>query len=84
METYESQENYNEQLKPEFRSTENSFFTIFKDLNYNMKNSLLNVVEKDVEFVLTERMEKIIKLIKGEPKITVRKYLNYCQYQKVL
>ena len=38
IEEYEAEENYKEELKPEFRSTESSFNTILKNLNYDTQN----------------------------------------------
>ena len=39
IEAYKFEENYKEELKPEFRSTESSFFTVLKNLNYSTENS---------------------------------------------
>ena len=44
MDSYEFQEHYTEEMKPEFRSSNSEFWLIFKNLNYEAK---------DVEFVLT-------------------------------
>jgi len=38
IEAYKREENYKEELKPEFRSTESSFTTILKNLNYDTQN----------------------------------------------
>lgn len=38
IEEYEAEENYKEELKPEFKSTESSFNTILKNLNYDTQN----------------------------------------------
>lgn len=35
LDSYQTQEKYSEDLKPEFRSTQSSFFIILKNLNYN-------------------------------------------------
>lgn len=38
IEAYEAEENYKEELKPKFKSTESSFITILKNLNYDTQN----------------------------------------------
>lgn len=38
IEAYEAEENYKEELKPKFKSTESSFTTILKNLNYVTQN----------------------------------------------
>lgn len=38
IEAYQFEENYTEKLKPEFKSTESSFFVILPNLNYKMNN----------------------------------------------
>ena len=42
IEAYEPEENYKEELKPEFKSTESSFTTILKNLNYDTQNVTQN------------------------------------------
>lgn len=42
IEAYESEENYKEELKPVFKSTESSFTTILKNLNYDTQNVIQN------------------------------------------
>lgn len=44
LDSYEFQEHYTEEMKPEFKSSNSEFWLIFKNLNYEAK---------DVEFVLT-------------------------------
>lgn len=44
--SYEFEKNYNEELKPEFKSTQNSFFTILKNLNYKIQNEGQNEGQK--------------------------------------
>ncbi|MGI6782098.1 MAG: ATP-binding protein [Acholeplasmataceae bacterium] len=45
IEAYEFEKNYNESLVPEFRSTESAFFTVLKNLNYEVINVGQNVGE---------------------------------------
>ena len=79
IEAYEAEENYKEELKPEFRSTESSFTTILKNLNYVGQNVGQNVGQKDDKsegqnevdkLKPDDRREKIVKIIKENPKIT--------------
>lgn len=79
IEAYEGEENYKEELKPEFKSTESSFTTILKNLNYDTQN----VTQNDTQNVTqsegqndgqklkpSDRREKILEIIKNNPKIT--------------
>ena len=87
LEAYEVEENYKEELKPKFKSTESSFTTILKNLNYVTQNDTQNVTkyitQKDGQSVgqnggqsvgqklkPSDRREKIIEIIKNNPKIT--------------
>lgn len=83
IEAYEAEENYKEELKPKFKSTESSFTTILKNLNYDTQNVTQNVTQKDGQSVgqnggqsvgqklkPSDRREKIIEIIKNNPKIT--------------
>ncbi len=38
LDSYEFQEHYTEEMKPEFKSSNREFWVIFKNLNYNAKN----------------------------------------------
>ncbi|NLZ26933.1 MAG: DeoR family transcriptional regulator [Chloroflexi bacterium] len=49
IETYESEENYKEKFKPEFRSTETSFFTVLKNLNYDTQSDTQNDTQSDTQ-----------------------------------
>lgn len=79
IEAYEFEENYTESLKPEFRSTENAFFTILKNLNYGNdtlkdKNDTLrnknDTQNNDKKLKPKDRQEKIINIIKDNNRIT--------------
>lgn len=63
IEAYEAEENYKEELKPEFKSTESFFTTILKNLNYDTQNDGKKLKPKD-------RRNKIVKLIKENSNIT--------------
>ena len=39
LDSYEFQEHYTEEMKPGFRSSNSEFWLIFKNLNYNVKNT---------------------------------------------
>ena len=47
IEAYKAEENYREELKPEFKSTESSFTTILKNLNYDTQNVTQNVTQSE-------------------------------------
>ncbi|MGI6679875.1 MAG: ATP-binding protein [Bdellovibrionota bacterium] len=77
VEIYKSKENYLEEFKPEFMSTETSFFTILKNLNYvgqnvgqNERNVGQNVGQNDSKLSMAERRKEIISLIKENSNIT--------------
>ena len=75
IEAYEVEENYKEELKPEFRSTESSFTTILKNLNYDTQNDTQNDGQNDGQSVgqklkPSDRRDKILAIIKNNPKIT--------------
>ena len=74
IEAYQAEENYKEELKPEFRSTESSFFTVLKNLNYSTEKSGDRVAIKSSDKVAiknkNEQLEAIIKFadLRGEFK----------------
>ena len=75
IEAYEVEENYKEELKPEFKSTESSFTTILKNLNYDTQNDTqndtLNGTQNDGQNLKPkDRRKKIIELMKENSKIT--------------
>ena len=75
IEAYEAEENYKEELKPEFKSTESSFTTILKNLNYDTKNVTQNVTQSEGQndgrkLKPSDRRDKILEIIKNNPKIT--------------
>ncbi|NSS86180.1 putative DNA binding domain-containing protein [Enterococcus faecalis] len=79
IEAYEAEENYNEELKPEFKSTESSFTTILKNLNYDTQNDTQNVTQNVTQsegqndgqkLKPSDRRDKILEIIKNNPKIT--------------
>lgn len=79
IEAYKMEENYKNDIKPEFKSTESSFITILKNLNYNTKNDGQNVGENVGENVgqnvakklkPADRRKQILKIISLNPKYT--------------
>ena len=79
IEAYEAEENYKEELKPVFKSTESSFTTILKNLNYDTQNGTQNYGQSEGEnegqndckkLKPNYRRNKIVKLIKENSKIT--------------
>ncbi|AAF30443.1 conserved hypothetical [Ureaplasma parvum serovar 3 str. ATCC 700970] len=67
LEIYASKENYREDLKPEFRSTESAFFVVLKNLNYQEQNISKNENQK---ISPSQRRKKIIEFIGQNPKTT--------------
>ena len=75
IEAYEAEENYKEELKPEFKSTESSFTTILKNLNYDTQNVTQNVTQSEGQndgkkLKPKDRRNKIVKLMKENSNIT--------------
>lgn len=83
IESYEACENYNEELKPEFKSTESSFTTILKNLNFDTQNVTQNDGQSEGQnegenegqndgkkLKPKDRRNKIVKLMKENSNIT--------------
>jgi len=79
IEAYEFEENYKEDLKPEFRSTESAFFTVLRNLNYDIQNEGENDTQNDGQnegendgqkLKPKDRQEKIIRIMKDKQNIT--------------
>lgn len=54
LDSYQTQENYREDLKPEFRSTQSSFFIILKNLNYNSSDKVAISSDKYQEQIVLD------------------------------
>ena len=79
IEAYEAEDNYKEELKPEFKSTESSFTTILKNLNYDTQNDTQNDGQSEGQnegenegkkLKPKDRRKKIVKLMKENSNIT--------------
>ena len=79
IEAYEAEDNYKEELKPEFKSTESSFITILKNLNYVTQNVTQNDGQSEGQnegenegkkLKPKDRRKKIVKLMKENSNIT--------------
>ena len=75
IEAYEAEDNYKEELKPEFKSTESSFTTILKNLNYDTQNDGQSEGQNEGEnegkkLKPKDRRKKIVKLMKENSNIT--------------
>ncbi|MDO5096183.1 MAG: ATP-binding protein [Peptostreptococcaceae bacterium] len=71
IEAYKSCENYKEELKPEFRSTESAFFTVLRNLNYDTQNDGQSEGQNDTQKLKPkDRQEKIIHIMKDTSNIT--------------
>ena len=85
IEAYKMEENYKNDIKPEFKSTESSFITILKNLNYNTKNDGQNDGQSDGQndgqnvgqnvakkLKPADRRKQILKIISLNPKNTAK------------
>ncbi|OLR64167.1 helix-turn-helix domain-containing protein [Peptoniphilus porci] len=79
IEAYEAEENYKEELKPVFKSTESSFTTILKNLNYDTQNDGQSEGQNEgknegqndgKKLKPKDRRNKIAKLMKENSNIT--------------
>ena len=75
IESYEGEENYKEELKPEFKSTESLFTTILKNLNYDTQIVTQSDTQNDTQndtrnLKPNDRRKKIIEVMKEDEKIT--------------
>ena len=85
IEAYKREENYKNDLEPEFKSTESSFITILKNLNYNTKsdgqNDGQNVGQNDTQndtqkLKPIDRRAGIINIMDKKPNITAEELSN--------
>ena len=89
IEAYEGEENYKEELKPEFISTESSFTTVLKNLNYatqslgdnDTQNDSQNDSQSDSQndsqkLKPDQRRKKLVEIIKGNLNITAIELSN--------
>ncbi len=71
IEAYQTEENYKEELKPQFKSTESYFRIILKNLNYDTQNDTQSVGQNDGQKLNPiNRRKRIIKIIEVHSKIT--------------
>lgn len=79
IEAYETEENYKEELKPEFISTESSFITVLKNLNYatqslgdnDTQNDTQNVGQNEGQKLKSDqRRKKIVEIMRDNLDIT--------------
>lgn len=71
IEAYQTEENYKEELKPQFKSTESHFRIILKNLNYDTQNDTQSVGQNDGQKLNPiNRRKRIIKIIEVNSKIT--------------
>ena len=78
IEAYKFEENYKEELKPEFRSTESSFFTVLKNLNYSTENSDDKVAIKSGDKVAIKSGDKVAIKNKNEQLEAIIEFANLC------
>ena len=79
IEDYQFQHNYTEEFVPTFRSEQDSFFLILKNLNFNSKNNRDDIRDKNRDKIeiktkadeMEIRAEMVLKLIRENPNITI-------------
>ncbi len=85
LDSYEFQEHYTEEMKPEFRSSNSEFWLIFKNLNYNAKNvgndlSAKNAdkkmpiknADKKVPIKMEQQLEKILQYLSEQSECSCK------------
>lgn len=71
MEAYEAEAVYKEELKPVFRSSESSFRTILRNLNYEIQNDTQNDTQnKGKRIKPDERRKKIVAIMRNNFEVT--------------
>lgn len=68
LDSYQTQEKYSKELKPEFRSTQSSFFIILKNLNYNSSDKVAISSDK-VAISVDKNQEQIVLDFAKENKL---------------
>lgn len=85
LDSYEFQEHYTEEMKPEFKSSNSEFWLIFKNLNYNVKNigndlwaknadkkMPIKNADKKVPIKTTRQLETILQYLSEESQCSCR------------
>ena len=70
IESYESEENYTNEMTPEFISTETKFTIILKNLNYFVQNDTQHSAHDAQEITPEKRRQQILRIVKETPKIS--------------
>ena len=76
LDSYEFQEHYTEEMKPEFKSSNSEFWLIFKNLNYIAKNigndlSAKNA-DKKMPIKKEQQLEKILQYLSKQSECSCR------------
>lgn len=76
LDSYEFQEHYTEEMKPEFKSSNSEFWLIFKNLNCNAKNigTFLSAknADKKVPIKTEQQLEKILQYLSEQSECSCR------------
>lgn len=85
LDSYEFQEHYTEEMKPEFKSSNSEFWLIFKNLNYNVKyigNDLsaknadkkmpIKNADKKVPIKMEQQLEKILQYLSEQSECSCK------------
>lgn len=79
VEAYEGEAVYKEELKPVFRSSESSFRTLLRNLNYDTQNDTQNDIQNDTQndtqnkgkrIKPDERRKKIVAIMRNNSEVT--------------
>ena len=84
--SYEFQEHYTEDMKPEFRSSNSEFWLILKNLNYSLKDTSSGVSEKGIDkkvpIKTQQQLEKILQHLSGQLECTCKDVCTILEVQE--
>ncbi len=93
--SYEFQEHYTEDMKPEFRSSNSEFWLILKNLNYSLKDTSsdssgegigkkmpINNADKKVPIKTQQQLEKILQHLSEQSECTCKDVCTLLEVQE--
>ena len=76
LDSYEFQEHYTEEMKPEFRSSNSEFWLILRNLNYNLNNIgndfSVQIVDNKMPIKMGQQLEKILQYLSEQEECSCR------------
>ena len=76
LDSYEFQEHYTEEMKPEFRSSNSEFWLILRNLNYNLNNIgndfSVQIVDNKMPIKMGQQLEKILQCLSEQEECSCR------------